>query len=55
MPTVGAVVIKVVVPDLVDNRVVPELATSANSILVVLGVGVLTLACATRVYNVIGG
>ena len=40
MPTVGAIDIKVVVLDLMDNSVAPELATSANSMLVVFRVGV---------------
>ena len=52
MPTVGAIDIKVVLPVLMDNRVAPELATSENSIFVVLIVGVFTLVCATRVGNV---
>ena len=52
IPTVGAIDIKVVVPDLMDNRVAPELATSENSIFVVLKTGVITLVCATRLDNV---
>ena len=49
---VGAIDIKVVVPDFMDNRVAPELATSENSIFVVLIVGVFTFVCATRCDNV---
>ena len=53
MPTVGAIDIKVVVPDLMGNMVAPELGTSENSTFVVLIASVFTLVCATRVDNVI--
>ena len=46
MPTVGAIDIKVVVLDLMDNSVAPDVATSENSISVALKTGVITFVCA---------
>ena len=51
IPTVGAIDIKVVVPDLMDNRVAHELATSENTICSSYAI-VCTLVCATRIDNV---
>ena len=52
IPTVGLIVIMVLAPYFIDKAVAPKLATSENSILVVLIVGVITLVSATRLDNV---
>ncbi len=49
---VGLIVVMVLAPDFIDKSVAPELATSENSIFVVLIVGVFTLVSATRLDNV---
>ena len=53
IPAVGLIVMMVLAPDFIDKAVAPELATSENSIFVVLIVGVFALVCATRVDNAI--